>query len=171
MYSNSGRAPQDDSIHRPIVKNNATLTAPATMFVSKNPQVTTFHSFDCPTVAIGNNAKLLTSAFPIPGALATSVVTQRSAKIARVIRGGAETGTDPLLPEADAVDGSVETTSGLPFSIFFATLSVDEPALETSDAAEETYLYLRIHFVLQIPGPGQSSDRLQMNRMVWIGET
>lgn len=58
------------------------------MFVSTNPAVTTFHSFDSPTVATGNNAKLSTTAFPIPGAFASTVVMHRIAPSARVIRGG-----------------------------------------------------------------------------------
>lgn len=82
-----GRGPHEASIHRAALKNNPMLRKPVIILVSKKPPVTTFHSLDSPTVAIGRSAKLLTKEGPTFGMLASAVDTTKNAVRARVIVG------------------------------------------------------------------------------------
>lgn len=126
-YSNNGRGPHELSIHRPIVKNSVRFIHAAAIFVSTNPAVTKFHSFDCPTVAIGSSAKLFTTLLPTPGTLAAALVKHSTASRVRVMRGAdvvaggvvAAAVADPDVAELDVI---TLLTTGLTDSIFFVVL-------------------------------------------------
>lgn len=86
IYTSMEREPHDVSIHLPVVNSRTTLSKAPSGCVSKKPAVTTFHNLDCPTVASGRSAKLLTITLPIVGVCARTAATTRTPARMRVNR-------------------------------------------------------------------------------------